>query len=164
MRRPSRDGRRKSGGPRRLAPRGPPCGLGLRLVLERRDVLGGRALRALDHVELDLVAFLQAPVSLGLDGAVMAEDVLLAVVTRDEAEALFVVEPLDRSCRTHRLLLLVVELPECDAERVLHHPLSDHSPSREAVPHRGSPIGGPFGTIPHGPPPVPVRRTWPPFI
>src|SRR5439155_11157963 len=79
------------------------------LGLEGHDVLRGRALCALDHVELDLGALRKAPMAFGLDGAVMAEDVLLAVVTRDEAEALLVVEPLDRSCRTHRLLLLVFE-------------------------------------------------------
>src|SRR5581483_9395157 len=74
-------------------------------MLERHYVFRGRALRALDHVELDLGAFLEAPMAVGLDRGVMAEDVAAAVVTRDEPEALLIVEPLDRSCRTHRLLL-----------------------------------------------------------
>src|SRR5438477_10903933 len=101
----------KSGGPAGSRPRGRLSWRSrLRLVLEGHHVLRGRALRALDHVELDLGAFTQGPMAaIGLDGAVMAEDVLLAVVTRDEAEALLVIEPLDRSCRTHRLLLLVFE-------------------------------------------------------
>src|SRR5439155_178870 len=72
--------------------------------------------------ELHVGAHTLVPRPIGLDGDVTADDGLLAVVTRDEAEALVVIEPLDRSCRTHRLLLLVFELPECAAARVLHHP------------------------------------------
>src|SRR5438094_167929 len=111
----------------------------VKLVLEGHHVLRGRALRALDHVELDLGAFTQAPMPIGLDGAVMAEDVLLAVVTRDEAEALVIIEPLDRSCRTHRLLLLVSELPECTAARVLHHPQFPTTRLRGKPPRIGVP-------------------------
>src|SRR5438876_7125691 len=112
MRRRRRDGagRRRAAGPAGSRWGGPPVlrsrpGLGL----EGHDVLRGRALCALDHVELDLGALRKAPMALGLDGAVMAEDVLLAVVTRDGAEALRVVEALGRSRRTPRLLPLRFE-------------------------------------------------------
>src|SRR5438128_8287095 len=114
--------------------------------LEGHYVLRSRALLALHHVELDLGA-LAKRVTLALDGAVMTEDVLAAVVTGDEAEALVVGEPLDRSCRTHCRTPLVVESPECDAAfvclmRNFRATRLRGNPSRSG----GSPkVGGPFG-------------------
>src|SRR3954451_13372152 len=58
------------------------------------DVLRLRALRALRDVELDLLVLVQGLVALGLDGRVVHEDVVAAVLLRDEAEALLGVEPL----------------------------------------------------------------------
>src|SRR4051812_19603753 len=66
--------------------------------LKRLDVRRGRALLALRHVEGDLLAFLQRLVAGRLDRAVVREQILAAVVGRDEAEALGVVEPLHGTC------------------------------------------------------------------
>src|SRR5690606_9978304 len=69
-----------------------------------RDVLRRGALGALDHVELDAVALGQRLEPAALDGAVMDEAVLRAVLARDEPEALGLVEPLHGSPGTHSLL------------------------------------------------------------
>src|SRR5512133_3321640 len=61
---------------------------------DRPDVRRLEALRALLHLELDPLPFLQAAEALRLDGGVMDEDVVPAAVLSDEAEALRVVEPL----------------------------------------------------------------------
>src|SRR3981081_3372848 len=66
--------------------------LGLYL-LQNLDVLCLPALRTLHHVELHLLAFLQAAESVGLDGRKMHEDIF-AVLTADEAVSLCVVKPL----------------------------------------------------------------------
>ena len=50
------------------------------------------------HVEADLLRFLQRLVSIHLDGAVVGEQILAAVIRRDESEALGVVEPLHCTC------------------------------------------------------------------
>jgi hypothetical protein len=60
---------------------------------QARHLVGLRPLRALDDVELDLVTFLQTLVSIGLDGAVVHEDVRSAF-TSEKAVALRVIEPL----------------------------------------------------------------------
>src|SRR5947207_15471029 len=60
-------------------------------------VLGGGALLALDHLELDPVTLVQALVARALNGRVVNEAVLASVLRRDEAEALLVVEPLHSS-------------------------------------------------------------------
>src|SRR5688500_14011154 len=67
------------------------------------DVLGGGALLALDDLELDPVAFLQRLEAVPLNRRIVNEAVLLAVLRRDEAEALRVVEPLHGTGRTHAL-------------------------------------------------------------
>jgi len=59
--------------------------------------------------ELDLVALGQALEALGLDGAVVDEDVL-AALDLDEAVPLRVVEPLDRACAI-RLVPLSLDGP-----------------------------------------------------
>src|SRR5438045_95980 len=57
------------------------------------DISGLRSLLPLDDLELDLVALGQRLESVSLDGAEVHEDVG-AALTRDETEALRVVEPL----------------------------------------------------------------------
>src|ERR1700682_2670515 len=64
---------------------------------DRPDVLGLQALRALGHLEADLLAFGQASEALGLDGRVVAEDILAAVVLSDKAKTLRIIEPLHRT-------------------------------------------------------------------
>src|SRR6476620_7299775 len=67
--------------------------------------VGLRAFLALGDLELDPLAFFEALVAVGLDGAVVNEDVT-AAVHGDEAVALFGVEPLDRAlCHNHPRLL-----------------------------------------------------------
>ena len=80
--------------------------------LEVDDVLGSRALLAVYHVKLNLCTLGQTLEALALDGAVMAENVLLSVVARDEAEAFFVIEPLDCSRYSH-VLDLTLLLQSC---------------------------------------------------
>src|SRR5690348_1884591 len=67
------------------------------LASDGADLRCRRAFRALRRLELDLLAFLQRLEPAHLDLAVMGEEVLAAVVRRDEAEALRIVEPLDRA-------------------------------------------------------------------
>src|SRR5687768_2854584 len=66
--------------------------------LQRLDVRRGRTLLALRHVEGDLLAVLQRLEAGALDRAVMGEQILAAVIRRDESEALGVVEPLHGTC------------------------------------------------------------------
>ena len=54
--------------------------------------------RAVDHVVRDLLRFLEGLVAVHLDVAVMGEQILAAVIRRDESEALRVVEPLHGTC------------------------------------------------------------------
>ena len=68
-----------------------PFGL-LKDVLQGLDVLGLPALRALDYVELDALAFLKRTEAVALDGGVMHEDVV-AILTADKSEALGIVKP-----------------------------------------------------------------------
>src|SRR4051794_41325059 len=70
------------------------------------DVLRLRALRALRDVELDLLVLVEGLVALRLDGRVVHEDVVAAVLLRNEAEALLGVEPLDGALSHARLLLI----------------------------------------------------------
>src|SRR5262249_22321626 len=72
----------------------PRSGRDARRPSDRADVLRLRALRALGDVELDLLVLVEGLVALGLDGRVVHEDVVAAVLLRDEAETLLGVEPL----------------------------------------------------------------------
>src|SRR5215213_3229529 len=72
------------------------------------DVLGRGALLALHDVELHLLAFGERLEAAALNGAVVDKAVLLTIATADEAKALGVVEPLNRSLCTHLLLLFVL--------------------------------------------------------
>src|SRR3954453_23928675 len=68
------------------------------------DQVGLRSLLALGDLELDTLVLLEAAIAVGLDRAVVHEDVG-AVVHLDEAVALFAVEPLDDALRHDALLL-----------------------------------------------------------
>src|SRR5262245_61866465 len=67
--------------------------------LQRLDVRRRRSLLPLRHVERDFLALFQRFEPRSLDRAVMREQVLSAVIRRDEPEALGVVEPLHGTCR-----------------------------------------------------------------
>jgi hypothetical protein len=53
------------------------------------------------NIELDLLAFLQVPISIALNGGEMDEDVL-STFTLDEAKTLITIEPLDSTNYTLR--------------------------------------------------------------
>src|SRR6476661_8631938 len=72
-----------------------------RLRSDLADVLSRRALLALHDVELDTVALGEALESGSLNRRVVHEEVLAAILRRDEAEALGVIEPLHFSCVAH---------------------------------------------------------------
>src|SRR6056297_1399209 len=88
------------GCPRRIQARKTPHAAGssdsavLRLRSDRDDVRGLRALGAVGHVERDLLTFGQALEARAGQRAEMHEHVLAAVILRDEAETLGIVEPL----------------------------------------------------------------------
>src|SRR5689334_18538826 len=75
--------------------------------LQRTDVRRLEALRALLHLELDLLPLGEGAEAFALDGGVVAEDVLATAVLRDEPEALRVVEPL-HGASSHVLHFLTV--------------------------------------------------------
>src|SRR5918999_1560234 len=77
--------------------------------LQRLDVGRRRAFLPLRHVERDLLAVFQRFEARSLDRAVMGKEILAAVIRRDEAEALRVVEPLHGTCRH------VVSIPQIAA-------------------------------------------------
>src|SRR5687767_1726372 len=96
---------RKSGGhKKRRADLRPP---GVRTAeppdLGRLHLVGLQALRALDHHEANLLAFLQRLEAGALDGAEVHEEVFTAF-TADEAKALRIVEPLHGTRLTIRHL------------------------------------------------------------
>src|SRR5262249_17598632 len=69
---------------------------GAKRLADFSDVRCLKTLRAAGHLELDLVTFCQGLETLGLDGAVVDEYVLAALL-RDESVPFRVVEPLDLS-------------------------------------------------------------------
>jgi len=69
----------------------------LPLCLDRRDVGRAWSLLAVDHLILDLLVLLQLLEAVSLDGAEVDEDVLGAIIGRDEAEPFGLVEPFDGS-------------------------------------------------------------------
>src|SRR3954469_18691573 len=79
------------------------------------DLFGLGALRALSHIELDLLALLELAVAAALDGRVVNEDIGAAAVLLDEAEALFAVEPLHGACCHWCCLFWVSEAPRVEA-------------------------------------------------
>src|SRR3954470_21900021 len=76
---------------------------GLVVGSEADDVLGRRALLALDDVELDALTLGEVLEPRALDRRMVDETVLLAILAGDESEALRLVEPLDRAFGTHVL-------------------------------------------------------------
>src|SRR5690606_28252369 len=92
------------------------------------DVLGRRALLGLDDLELHALPLRERPEALALDGRVVDEAILRAVLRGDEPEALRLVEPLHGTGRTHsRTPVLVSDCrgpgdpyqPTVDSSRVL---------------------------------------------
>src|SRR5690349_13754919 len=81
------------------------------------DVRGLQPLRSLDDVEFDPLPFLEGTESLGVDGGVVDEHVLAALL-RDEAEALRVIEPLHSTGR-HRTTSPRKGRPTKKADRTL---------------------------------------------
>src|SRR5690606_27557470 len=75
---------------------------------ELRHVLRGRALGALDHVELHASALGERLEAAALDRRMMDEQILAAVLGGDEAEALLIVEPLHGAGGAH-----ATPLPRC---------------------------------------------------
>src|SRR5689334_3352961 len=73
-----------------------------RLATHAGHVLGSGALLALHDVELHALAFAERLEARALNGRMMHEAILLAVLRRDEAKALLIVEPLYGTGRTHR--------------------------------------------------------------
>src|SRR5215208_8215669 len=84
----------------------PPCPSCVCSASQLLHILRGRTLLALHHVELDPLALGERLEALPLDGRVVDEAVLLAVIARDEAKALRIVEPLDGASHTHFSVLL----------------------------------------------------------
>jgi hypothetical protein len=76
----------------------PPHALSAAALGEDADVRRLRALLPLARLELDLRSLSEALEALAGDAAVVDEEVFPAVVGRDEAVPLVVVEPLDDSC------------------------------------------------------------------
>ena len=66
-----------------------------------RHITGLRALRAINDLELDRLAFFERPEPVALDRREVDEDVA-ATFAFDESVTLGVVEPLDLACDTHR--------------------------------------------------------------
>jgi hypothetical protein len=69
------------------------------------DVSGLRAFLPLDDFEFHLIAFLQALVALGIDSAVVNENIR-TIIAPNESEPFGIVEPLDRSSQTSHVLFL----------------------------------------------------------
>jgi hypothetical protein len=76
----------------------PPHALSAAALGDRADVRRLRALLPLARLELDLRALNEALEALAVDAAVVDEEVFAALVGRDEAVPIVVVEPLDDSC------------------------------------------------------------------
>src|SRR6185295_6493056 len=93
----NRPRRRRSGKNRRPGPRwGPGLWLNVTFASDLADVGGLEPLGALGHLELDLIALGEALEALRLDGVEVHEHVVAGLLG-DEAIALCIVEPLDRS-------------------------------------------------------------------
>src|SRR3954471_6299971 len=101
-------GRRKAKGPEPIGPG--PSHITRRPRLHRLHVLRLQALRALGHVEGHLLTLGQGTETFPDNGGVVAEDICAAVVLRDEAKALRIVEPLHGTSR-HLLFALSVFRP-----------------------------------------------------
>jgi hypothetical protein len=76
-----------------------------RLSGQRDNFDGLRPFLALLDLILDTLIFLQRSKSLGLDAAVVGEDVTATVVGLDEAESLCLIEPLYNACGHSKLFI-----------------------------------------------------------
>src|SRR2546422_601749 len=85
------------------------------------DVGGLLSLGPLHHVEADFLAFLEGLEAGHVDRREMREQVLAAVVGRDETIAFRVVEPLHGAC-CHALSLIAVDLSYRATSSQLHDP------------------------------------------
>jgi len=95
-----------------------PESLGVLRELERLYVSRLPALGTLHYVKLNGLTFLQALETVRIDSRVMHEDIL-AVLTRDEAEALRVIEPLHSTLFHFESYFLNFELRLSETERPL---------------------------------------------
>jgi hypothetical protein len=88
-------------------------------ILENANVLGLQALRSLDNVEFNGLAFLQRTETVRLDGGEVDENVLTAL-TADETKTLSVVEPLNCTlfhlCKTLFCIGITLELKPEDLQ------------------------------------------------
>src|SRR5436305_8076348 len=100
----------------RTGPRLPSASRGGETVrrLDGADVLRLQALLALRDVELDVLPLVEALVALNLDGGEVDEHVRTSVGRRDEAEALFAVEPLHGALSHVSTFLARSPLPSTD--------------------------------------------------
>src|SRR5215204_1280127 len=108
---------------------------------ERADVLRLRTLGALGDVELDLLVLVQRLVTLRLDRRVVHENVVAAVLLRDEAETLLGVEPLHGALSHCSLLLFGArgrhfDGPATDAVTRRSHPGIRHPREETPLDHK----------------------------
>jgi hypothetical protein len=75
----------------------------LGLLLGYGHIAGLRTLLAVDYLEFDLIALLEALVAFRVDGAVVNEHIRAAVVAANEAKAFRIIEPLYGSFMSHLL-------------------------------------------------------------
>src|SRR5271170_246076 len=95
-----------------------PESLGVSKSLERLYVSRLPALGTLHYVELNGLTFLQALETVRINSRVMHEDIL-AVLTRDEAEALRIIKPLHSTLFHFESYFLNFELRLSETERPL---------------------------------------------
>src|SRR5271167_4429489 len=72
-----------------------------RPLLDPRHVACLRTLLTVDNLELDLIAFLQTLISIGVDRAVVHEYIRMTIVAADKAKAFRIIEPLHGSLQFH---------------------------------------------------------------
>ena len=77
----------------------------VKALLNPGHVAGLRTFLTVHYFELNLVAFLQALVSVIVDRAVMHEHIRVAILTANKAEAFGVIEPLHGSFQSHVVFL-----------------------------------------------------------
>ena len=70
-------------------------------LLDPRHVACLRTLLTVDNLELDLIAFLQALISIGVDRAVVHEYIRMTIVAADKAKAFRIIEPLHGPLQFH---------------------------------------------------------------
>ena len=78
--------------------------MGVSEIADNLDVFGPGAFGVFDNIELDIVPFIEGPISIAEDGGEMYKDIIRAFAF-DEAKAFGIIEPFDFACRhvTHLL-------------------------------------------------------------